>query len=147
MIDTKQADMFGGGDFEVAGKVPKAIQAVVDLYNEFAVIAGWRKSTVCDDGLQRAIRKRMKTYGGLVGWKTALERAAKSSFLGGKTGRQGQHEGWKTSLSFFMQEKSCRNLLEGVYDDPAGGIKAAVEKKTWNEERVAKAKAMLAKMN
>lgn len=143
----EQIDMFGGGDFEVAGKTPKPIQQVMDLYNEFAAIAGWRKSTVCDDGLQVAIRKRMKTYGGLAGFKTALERAAKSSFLAGKTGRQGQHERWKTNLAFLMQEKSCRNLLEGVYDDPEGGIRAPVEKKTWNEERVAKAKAMLAKMN
>jgi hypothetical protein len=145
----EQLDMWGGGDFEVAGKPAPNIQKVLDIYNEVAALVGWRKSTVCDDARITAIRRAMKTYGGLAGWKTALERASKSTFLTTAKGRyKNGEETWKgPSLDFFLQQKSIRNLLEGVYDDPVGGFVQPAPKKNWNDERIAKAKAALDRLN
>lgn len=132
-------------DGELPGMVPKIVQQAVDTYNAIAALAGWRKAAVLDASRRRAIPRAIKDYGGLAAWKAALERAARSAFLTGKAPTKGNgHENWRPTLDFFLQPKSIRNLLEGVYDDPEGGYRPP--KKNWREQQVADANAAIDKI-
>lgn len=131
------------GDDELQGRPPPTVQKAVDLYNAIAEPLGWRKVVVLDSARRRSIPRAVKDYGGLGGFKAALERASRSSFLTGKVKAGNGHEGWKPSLDFFLQPKSIRNLLEGVYDDPAGGYRPEPVKKSWREEQVASTSAAI----
>ena len=128
-------------DGELPAHPTGLVQQAFDIYQAAAKAAGWRQATVLDDGRQTAITRALKTYGGLAGFRAALERASKSSFLLGKTGRSGVHANWKPGLDFFLQRQSIRNLIEGAYDDaPTGTV---TPKATWREKQVDDAKAAL----
>lgn len=142
----KQLDMLGGVDdapAETTKHRPKWYTDAVEAYNEVARRLKWRESTVPTDKRERSLKKALPVYGGLVGWKAALERASQSSFLTGKRANGPGHEAWKPSLDFFLQEKSMVTLLEGGYDDrPTAQV---VKLNNWREQQVAGAKAAIEK--
>src|SRR5262245_6110854 len=125
-------------DGELAAHPPKLVQEARDIYNNIAITVGWRRCAVLDSARAKAIPRAVKDYGGIAGFKAALERAARSSFLTGKVKAGKGHENWRPTLDFFLQAKSIRNLLEGVYDDPEGGYKP---EKSWREKQVEDASA------
>lgn len=103
-------------DGELAAAPDSLVQAAVDCYNETAKALPWRQSTSLTEARKTALRRTIKDYGGILGFKTAMARAAKSPFLLGHTGRTGVYKSWRPTLAFFCQPKSIENLLDGVYD-------------------------------
>lgn len=127
---------------ELASHPTPLQQQAADIYNLIAKDAGWRRALVLDAARRKAIARAVKDYGGLAGFRSALERASKSAFLTGKAKMGDGHEGWRPTLDFFLQAKSIRNLLEGVYDDR----EAAKPKRTWREQQVEDAKAAVERL-
>lgn len=140
-----QIDFLGDIDAPSIGKHrPKWYNDAVAAYNEVAERLKWRLSTVPTDKRERALRKALPVYGGLEGWKAALLRAERSSFLTGKAKNGPGHETWRPSLDFFLQESSMVGLLEGKYDDrPTAEI---VKLETWREKQAREARETLQKL-
>jgi hypothetical protein len=114
MAKPKAAALFEDG--ELADAPDSLVQSAQDCYNETAKGLPWRQSTSLTEARKTALRRAVKDYGGLVGFRAAMVRAAKSPFLLGHTGRTGAFHNWKPTLAFFCQPKSIENLLDGVYD-------------------------------
>jgi hypothetical protein len=135
-----QLDFLGDSDepASVGKHRPRWYTQAVEAYNEVAKRLKWRESTVPTDKRERSLKKALPVYGGLEGWKVALARAERSSFLTGKSKPGNGHEAWKPSLDFFLQEKSMVTLLEGGYDDrPTAEI---VKMEGWREKQAREAR-------
>lgn len=103
-------------DGEIAGIPDKIAQSAFDAWNETAKPLNWRAALVLTDARRKTLRRAVKDYGGLAGFREALVRASKSPFLLGHVGRSGAHKDWKPDLDFICQPKSIIRLLEGFYD-------------------------------
>ncbi len=119
------------GDGELAAAPDNIVRDAQDCYNETAKGLPWRASTSLTEARRTALRRAVKDYGGLAGFRAAMERAAKSPFLLGKTGRTGIYKTWKPTLAFFCQPKSIENLMDGVYDPEPEETKRLVLPTTW----------------
>ena len=89
------------------------ISKAVHDYNDAAQRAGWPTVQKMTDARRRALRSRLKDCGGNDGWKAAMERAAASDFLCGRTSKP-----W-TGFSFDWIAKpgNFNKLVEGNYDN------------------------------
>ena len=89
------------------------ISKAVHDYNDAAQRAGWPTVKTMADARRRALRSRLKDCGGNDGWKAAMERAAASDFLCGRTSKP-----W-TGFSFDWIAKpgNFNKLVEGNYDN------------------------------
>ena len=86
-------------------------------YNAVAVECAWPKAVKLTPSRKGSLLARVREAGGLERWRVAMERAARSPFLRGDFGRDGEHANWQPSLEFFLQPKSFLRLLEGGYDE------------------------------
>lgn len=89
------------------------ISKAVHDYNDAAQRAGWPTVKTMAAARRRALRSRLKDCGGNDGWKAAMERAAASDFLCGRTSKP-----W-TGFSFDWIAKpgNFNKLVEGNYDN------------------------------
>ena len=106
-------------------------ERAMEIYNEVADRCGWPLARRLTDARAKRLKARLNDCAGIDGWRQALDRASRSSFLCGRTRSIG-HEGWRPDLDFFLQESSFIRLLEGRYDDstrpaPVDPILAALE--------------------
>lgn len=122
-----RSDVSAGAD---APPKPDEVRQAFDAYNAVAERTGWPAAEVLTEARRRKIRTRLRTCGGIDGWRSAMRRAEQSPFLRGETGRNGDHANWTPDLDFFLQEKSFTRLMEGAYDHresaSASGFTAAV---------------------
>lgn len=95
-------------------------QGAFDCWNEIAERAGWPKATKLSPTRMRKLKAAVKEAGGLVEWRTMLERATRSTFLTVK---------WRPDLEFFCQPAKIIKTQEGGFDDkgagPDGGMSIA----------------------
>lgn len=106
-----------------AAKVKAAdVDRMRDVYNaacdEFEV--NWPKCQVLSPRRERGLRRLLAdapTYGGVEGWSTMLARAARSSWLNGKTPRRPPHESWKADILYFCRPDVFAEVMEGKHDD------------------------------
>lgn len=103
---------------EYCSKGPDDARRAVEIYNEAAALVGWPKASRMTPPRERAILKRLIEYGYLDGWRQAMQRATKSSFLSGRSQRGNSHATWQPNLDFFLQPSSFTKLIEGGFDDP-----------------------------
>ena len=95
-------------------------QKAFDAWNAVAERAGWPKATKLSPTRMRKLKAAVKEAGGLVEWRTMLERATRSTFLTVK---------WRPDLEFFCQPAKIIKTQEGGFDDkgagPDGGMSIA----------------------
>lgn len=94
-----------------AAAMPDDVPQAVALYNEMARRAGLLECQDFTDTRKRQIAARLKSAGGLEGWKVALEKIENSDFCKGDNDR-----GWKAGIDFLCQASSFTKLMEGSYD-------------------------------
>lgn len=100
------------------GPAPSSVsQAAFDAWNEIAAKAGWPKALKLTPDRAKRLQKAVKEAGGLVNWRGVLERAGRSSFLTGRTGRSGAHENWVMDLEFVCRPAKLLKIMEGAFDD------------------------------
>ena len=92
-----------------AGDVSEAVR----IYNEMAGQVGWPAVQKLTPNRSRSLRARLADAGGVDGWRFAVERAAASDFLCGRTPKPwgGCNFDWLTKQANFTK------LMEGNYDN------------------------------
>lgn len=83
-----------------------------NAYNAAAETSGWGRAAVLNKTRRASLRARLKEAGGIEGWHAALDRAAASDFVSGRT-----KEAFRCDLDFLLQQKSFTRLMEGKYDN------------------------------
>lgn len=86
------------------------LKDAVDIWNDMAKKMGLSQVQKLTDQRKSKLNARLKSCGGLDGWRAAVEKASKSAFLTGETG-------WRADFDFMLQEKSFTKLMEGAYDN------------------------------
>ena len=83
-----------------------------DVFNEIAESVGWPKVRVKTKKRERMVASRIRDCGGFENWREAMQRAADSDFLSGRsTGRTPASFDWLNNASNFTK------LMEGNYDN------------------------------
>ena len=85
-------------------------QAVV-LWNALADECGLSKPRKITKDRQAKLCARLKDCGGIDGWKDALDRIRRNSFLRGEN-----NNGWKVDFDFVLRESKFVKLIEGGFD-------------------------------
>ena len=93
---------------------PTAVAALAE-WNRVAALAGWPEARFLTASRRTAMRRALKDYGGLVGWKTHLERSAGSDFLTGKSWRDEKHRNWRPDLDWFLKPANVVKILEDKF--------------------------------
>lgn len=91
---------------------PVETQMAISIYNELARTIGLPLCQRISPDREKRLRARLSEIGGLDGWKAAMEKLSKSSFLTG-----GGERGWKADIDFILQQRSFTKLMEGSYDE------------------------------
>lgn len=112
--------------FTDANEVFEAVSA----YNEVAKQAGWPKVQKMNPTRVKALKARLKGFGGLNGWRDALRRAYASDFI---------RERWPGfGFDSLISQQKFTKLIEGSYDNrnrkqrlspdrPSDGTDSAIE--------------------
>ncbi len=128
-------------DGELAPHPSKLLQDALDAWNTAAAAHGWPLARILGPSRVTGLKRALRLCGGLVGWREALAKAGKSSFLTGKTGRNGDHAHWRPDLEFFCNEKKLTKVLEDGFTDAAPAAR-----ETWREKQAREAREALKKV-
>lgn len=95
-----------------------SVREAVDVYNAEALRVGWPEAQKITDARRSAVRARLADVGGIEGWRFAMERAANSDFLTGKTTKP-----FSATFDWLTKQSNFTKLMEGNYDNraPSGG--------------------------
>jgi len=102
-------------DEELAPMPEKLCTDALAVWNEIAPGASWPEARFLTQSRRTAMRRAIKDYGGLVGWKEHLARAATSDFLTGKSPRGEQHKDWRPDLDWFLKPANVVKILENKF--------------------------------
>ncbi len=86
-------------------------------FNRMAAEVGLTEAQGLSRKRRLALKARLQDYGGIVGWRIAMDRVRSSRFLRGDNDR-----GWRASLDFLLKADSFAKLMEGAYG-PAPGAR------------------------
>lgn len=120
-------------DGELAAAPERGVTAALAVWNEVAGRVGWPQAKHLPSTRRAALRRAIKDYGGVGGFKSYVEKAGESSFLTGKTGRRGEHVNWRPDIDWFCKPSTVIKILEDKYVDagaaagPAAVAPAKVE--------------------
>lgn len=104
-------------DGELAEQPEKLVTDALAAYNEVAKRQGWGTAEVLTKARRAAIKRAVQDYGGLHGWKRALEIAAKSNFINGKVRPKDDRKQFRATLDWFCRPATVPKILEGFYGD------------------------------
>lgn len=90
------------------------VSQVVEMYNE--ICKSLPRAEVISDKRKQLINARLKSYS-LDKIREVFEKAEKSAFLRGETGRPS----FKPGIDWLLNETNMIKVLEGNYDDKPGG--------------------------
>jgi hypothetical protein len=129
-------------DGELAPHPSKLLQDALEAWNVAAALHGWPLARILGPTRVKGLKRAVALSGGLIGWRAALAKAGASSFLTGKTGRNGDHANWRPDLEFFCSEKKLTKILEGGFDNAA----PAAARESWREKQAREARETLQKL-
>lgn len=135
-LETSSDSLFRDGEIAAPNHANADLERAVESYNRIAHPLGWPACRSRGRQRDAKLRARIRDAGGIEAWCREIERAGRSPFLRGETGRTNGHEHWSPSLDFFLQEKSFTKLREGGYDARVGlpssdGEKSVSERLAW----------------
>ncbi len=87
------------------------IDQAVEFYNSKAEGNAWPKMQRLTPARKTALQARLKEVDGLDGWIVAMDKAAASDFLSGRSG------GWIANFDWLCKQANFTKLLEGNYDN------------------------------
>lgn len=108
-----QATLFQDG--ELAEAPEKLCTDALAIWNEIAPKATWPEARFLTQSRRTAMRRALKDYGGLLGWREHLARAASSDFLTGKSWRDERHKNWRPDLDWFLKPANVVKILENKF--------------------------------
>jgi len=115
-----QPDMFSGME-AVIPPSPVVIEAQ-EIWNLFAEKNKWKKCVVLDKARKATIARAVGDYGGILGWRKALETVERSRFVMGKVPpREGTgFKQFQARIDWFCQARTIRQVFEDFYEDDGG---------------------------
>lgn len=113
------------GDDELAPAPEKLCVDALAVWNGIAPDAGWPAARFLTASRRAALRRAIKDYGGLAGWKTHLTAASKNDFLTGKTDRDPKHRNWRPDIDWFLKPANVLKVLEGKWPANTGEVTPA----------------------
>lgn len=84
----------------------------VEIYNKAAKRVGWPECQSHSPARKAAFKSRLVECGGMEGWRVAIEKAASSDFLTGKTERP-----FKANFDFIVKSANFNKIMEGNYEN------------------------------
>lgn len=102
-------------DGELADAPERLCTDALAVWNEVAPKAGWPEARFLTQSRRSAMRRALKDYGGLLGWRKQLERASTSDFLTGKSPRNEKHANWRPDLDWFLKPANIVKVLENKF--------------------------------
>ena len=123
----EQVDMFAG----TVGPPAPVVQAAADAWNEYAARFKWRKANVLDKARRATILRALGDYGGLVGWREALETVSKDRFVQGLVppAPGSRFRQFKANIDWFCQAQTIRQVGDEFYEDEGADKLVAKGKK------------------
>ena len=106
----------GNGKGGTASPLTSDPEVALIAWNQLAERIDLPKVQRFTSARKRSLVARLRDYGGVPGWMTALSKLEASSFCRGKNDR-----GWRADFDFLVQESSFAKLMEGKYDDRPNG--------------------------
>ena len=115
-----QPDMFAGME-AVVPPSPTVLEAQ-EIWNTYAEKNKWKKCVVLDKARKATIARAVGDYGGILGWRQALEKVERNRFVMGKVPpREGtRFKQFQAHIDWFCQAKTIRQVFEGFYEDDGG---------------------------
>lgn len=103
------------GQWARARRTPDETGKAVEVWNETARANGLPVCQKITTPRRAKLKQRLKSCGGLDGWRTACERVGASPFCRGENDR-----GWRANIDFLLRESSFVKVMEGAfsYDTP-----------------------------
>jgi hypothetical protein len=92
----------------------------IKAYNNTAKKSGWYLFPAQDAEAKALLRQRLEALGGIEGWYAALERAAKSDFLCGRS----SDTKFKLQAKYLL--KNFKKLQDGGFDNPVTAALKAI---------------------
>lgn len=89
------------------------VAEAVSAYNDAAESNGWPKVQKLTPARRSSLKARLRDAGGNDGWRCAIDKAAASDFLCGRSGR----DPFFASFDFLTRQSSFTKLMEGSYDN------------------------------
>ncbi len=125
------------GDDELLPAPAPLVQQAYDLWNEYAKKNRWNVAKVLDAGRRTALRRAVKDYGGLVGFRANLDKISRSEFCMGRVAPRDGHKQFQASLDWFIRPVTVRKVIEDFYNGgettsgPTSISKASDPDDTW----------------
>lgn len=125
--EPQQPDMFAG----TVGPPTPVVQAAADAWNEYAARFKWRKCNVLDKARRATIARSVGDYGGLAGWRAALEKVSKDRHVQGLVppAPGSKFRQFKAHIDWFCQAKTIRQVGDEFYEDEGADRLVASGKK------------------
>lgn len=101
----------------VAPAPSKVVEEAQSIWNEFALKYKWKQCRVLDKARQAAMKRAVGDYGGLTGFRSALESVAKNRFVQGKIPPREGYKQFVANIDWFCRPVTVRKVLEDVYED------------------------------
>lgn len=113
---------------EIADAPEPLCEQALSIWNDIAPSAGWPTAKFLTEARRRAIKRAVKDYGGLIGWRSHLEKASKNAFLTGKTDKGDKHAKWRPDLDWFLKPATVVKILEEKFPADAAPVGISIAK-------------------
>lgn len=110
-----QAALFTDG--ELAEAPERIVVEALAAYNAVAKRQGWAEATALTKARRSTLKRAVQDYGGLSGFRNALEIAAKSNFVNGKVKPRDDRPRFRANLDWFCRPVTVPKIIEGFYRD------------------------------
>lgn len=108
------AELFQEG--ELADAPSRVVQQGYDLWNEFAAANKWQVAKVLDTGRRSALKRAIRDYGGIGGFRLQLEKIQRSDFVMGRVRPREGYRQFQATLDWFIRPVTVRKVVEDFYN-------------------------------
>lgn len=124
----EQVALFADG--ELAEAPSPLVTEAQAIWNQFAEKNKWKKCVVLDKARRAAMSRAIQDYGGLVGWRSALQKVERNRFVMGKIPPKDGHKQFVANIDWFCRAVTIRKVFEDFYEDDGGqdGVKSFSQK-------------------
>lgn len=114
----EQVALFADG--ELAEAPSPLVAEAQAIWNEYATKNKWKKCVVLDKARRAAMSRAIQDYGGLVGWRAALQKVERNRFVMGKIPPRDGLKQFVANIDWFCRAVTIRKVFEDFYEDDGG---------------------------
>lgn len=103
-------------DGELAAVPSPLVQQAYDLWNEYAKANKWQVAMVLDSGRRAALKRAVRDYGGINGFRANLEKIQRSDWCMGRIAPKDGYKQFQASLDWFVRPVTVRKVIENFYN-------------------------------